>query len=119
MRKWIYAFILSLTFSAAPAHARCYVGHFKFFAGADNGTVMQVSSGRDCRIIVFAGARSRFDNIEFTQRPSHGTLSSHMGVGVSYRSAAGFKGEDDFVFTVVGVMTHGSAARIKVHVTVI
>ena len=119
MSKWVAAFMLSLTFFAGPAHAECYVGSFRFYAGTDASTIMRVTSGKNCRVIVFASALSRFDNIAITERPKHGTLSPHMGVGVSYKSAAGFKGDDDFLFTVVGEMVHGNAARIKVHVTVL
>jgi hypothetical protein len=81
---------------------------------------MTVTSGRNCGIILHAAGQSRFDAVAIVERPKHGTLSPRMGVGVTYRSAAGHRGDDSFVFSITGTMSSGTGtARVRVHVTVI
>jgi hypothetical protein len=80
---------------------------------------MTTSSGQDCWFIVHAAGRSQFDKLEIPVRPKHGTASLRQGVGVDYRPNSGYKGDDEFVFAVTGIMKTGTGtARIKVHVTV-
>ena len=53
-------------------------------------------------------------------RPKHGTLSARAGGGVAYKTPAGYKGEDSFVFTVTGQMHTGNGtATIRISVNVI
>jgi hypothetical protein len=110
---------IALMLMAHPASARCYVGGFRFFAGSDTDANMLTSSGKNCWFVIHASGRSQFDKSEIPVRPKHGTASLRQGVGVDYKANAGYKGDDDFVFAVTGVMRTGTGtARIKVHVTV-
>jgi len=102
-----------------PALSECTVARFQFFAGAESATQMVVTSGRNCGVIIRAAGMSRFDNVGIVARPTHGILSPRLGVGVTYKSAPGYKGEDSFVFTVTGKMRTGTGtATIKVRVSV-
>ncbi len=120
MRGLLIAGIVLSSAIASPAFAECSVPSFRFYPGVEVSPVMTVTSGRNCGVIVHAAGQSRFDAVGITEQPKHGTLSPRMGVGVTYRSSPGYRGEDSFVFTVTGKMSTGSGtARIRVHVTVI
>jgi hypothetical protein len=106
--------------ATSPALAECSVPHGTMFPGVETSQTMRVTSGRNCGIILYAAGQSRFDAVGTAERPKHGTLSPRMGVGVTYRSAPGYRGEDSFVFTVTGRFSSGTGtARVRVHVSVI
>jgi len=120
MRGLLIGGIVLASVIASPAYAECSVPFSKFFPGSESGQTMTVTSGRNCGIILHAAGQSRFDAVDIVERPKHGTLSRRMGVGLTYRSAAGYRGDDSFVFSVTGQMSSGSGtARIRVRVTVI
>jgi hypothetical protein len=120
MRNLYFACLPFTCLLANQASAECSVQRFSFFAGAEANSIMTVTSGKSCGVILHASGRSRFDNVGILGQPKHGTLSSRMGVGVTYRSSPGFKGDDAFVFTVTGQMRTGhGTATIKIRVSVI
>jgi hypothetical protein len=120
MRKLFIACFAFTGCLASPAFAECNVQRFSFFPGGTTESNMTVTSGKNCGVVVHAGGQSRFDNVGIAAQPKHGTLSPRAGVGVTYRSAAGFKGEDSFVYTVTGKMRTGTGtATIKIRVSVI
>jgi hypothetical protein len=120
MRKLLMACLVLTGGLASPAFAECSVPHFSFFPGAVVESSMTVTSGRNCGVLVFAAGQSRFDSVGISVRPKHGALSPRMGVGVTYRSAPGFKGEDSFVYTITGKMRTGSGtATVKIRISVI
>jgi hypothetical protein len=105
--------------TAGGSDAACGVGQFSFFANQTTDVRMVADSGKSCGIIVRAGSHSRYDGVNVRVPPRHGTVSSRAGVGVTYRSRPGFKGEDTFVFSVTGQMWSGTGtATIRVAVTV-
>jgi hypothetical protein len=120
MYRWIVALILLLTCLSSPASAACRGGYVNLFPGSESRTFLIVSSGQVCGFIVSTGPRDHFDNVAVAERPRHGTVSPRSGVGVNYKSARGYKGEDYFVFMVTGEIqsTRGSA-RVRVRVTVL
>jgi Bacterial Ig domain len=120
MRAIVVACVTLVSFGAAPALAECSVTRFSFYPGAEVSSNMTVSSGKSCGINLRAAGESRFDSVSVSARPKHGTVSPRAGGGVTYRAAAGYKGEDSFVFTVTGQMHTGSGtATIRISVNVI
>jgi hypothetical protein len=120
MRNLFFGCLVLASCSASPALAECSLPYFQFFPGVTVESTMTVTSGRNCGVLLYAAGQSRFDSVGIAIRPKHGTLSPRMGVGVTYRSVAGFKGEDSFVYTVTGKMHTGSGtATIKIRVVVI
>jgi Big-like domain-containing protein len=103
----------------ASAQAACYTSRFSFFPGMNTSAMMQAPSGKSCGAIVHAAGQSRFDSVRVTVPPANGTAVSRQGVGVTYRSKPGFKGQDSFTFTVTGRMRRGEGtATIRMNVTV-
>ena len=118
MMKSILAAAFTLMMANA-ALAECSVAGFRFFRGQTSDTTMTVSSGAGCGVLVYAGARSRFDSVSITSAPRNGTLASRAGVGVTYRSKPGYRGADAFTFAVTGQLSSGQGtATIRVNVTV-
>ncbi len=118
MRKALFAGLMCLLMMSYPASARCYVGSFTFFGGGETDVKMIVSSGKTCWFVLHAGSASHFDRLDIPERPKHGSASLRQGVGVDYRANASYKGEDEFVLLVTGVMKSGTTEKIKVHVTI-
>lgn len=105
--------------TAGTAAAACQVDRFGFGPGETSRTTMSVSSGQSCGVIVHAGPNSRFDSVAIAARPRNGSLESRSGVGVTYRSRAGYRGPDSFSFTITGRMARGTGtATIAVSVNV-
>jgi hypothetical protein len=118
MRSGLAVLVLSLL-TVGTARAECLVGRFQFFPGVTTDAAMSVTSGRACGIIIRASARSNLREIRTVTAPRHGTLTSRSGVGVTYRSRSGYKGQDFFAHAVTGDMYSGSGtATIRVAVTV-
>jgi hypothetical protein len=68
---------------------------------------------------LFAGAQGHFNGIGIVERPRHGTLFPRVGVGITYRSALGYRGEDSFAIAVRGEAPAGNGtATIRVRVSV-
>jgi hypothetical protein len=120
MRIWLLTTAFLLTSLCSPASAACRGGYVNLFAGSEARTILVVSSGRVCGFMVSTGPRDHFDSVGIAERPKHGILLPRSGVGVNYRSSAGYKGEDSFVFTVTGeIQSTRGTARVRVRVTVI
>jgi hypothetical protein len=118
MRIAILAAGAAAALFGGPAWAGCSVPHFNFFPGRQIEATMSADSGQSCSLRLRASATSRFDKVAIVVRPRHGTAST-VGGGISYKSAAGYAGNDAFVFSVTGKMKTGSGtARIRVAVTV-
>jgi len=105
----------------SPAFADCNMIGGRLFPGAEVNSTMMVSSGKPCGVVLFAGGQSRFDSIGVTARPKHGSLLPRAGVGVTYLSSRGYKGVDEFAFTVTGQMPGGGrgTATVRIRVNVI
>jgi len=116
--RWLMT-ALFLVAAAGTAAAECQVDRFSFGPGQTTETGMSVGSGQSCGVIVYAGARSRFDSVAIVARPRNGSLVPRSGVGVTYRSKPGYRGPDSFSFTITGQMTRGAGtATIRVSVNV-
>jgi hypothetical protein len=111
--------VILATLLPAVAHADCRVLRFNMFPGTESSSTMYAPSGRNCGVIVHASGSSRFDSISIVAQPKHGTLVARTGVGVTYRSQPGYKGEDSFAYAVTGQFKGGSGtARNRINVIV-
>lgn len=119
MRMALLAAIAATPLLAGQALAECSVPRFSFSPNTQVEATMSTSSGQSCTVRLNASEQSRFDKVAIVARARHGTASAGVGGGVAYRSAAGYAGEDVFVFAVTGRMKTGNGtAKIRVTVSV-
>ncbi len=100
-----------------PAQAACY-GGWQSKWGIEMAAYA-ITDSRGCRWArLRMGGTSEVHSINLVSRPLHGAASASISA-VTYRPRAGFKGEDQFVFALVG-NKNGSPqhATIRMHVTV-
>jgi hypothetical protein len=111
-----------LLLAATPSQAECHHDYFRFYHGSEVSATMRVSSGAPCSIKFTNSGRSNIDSIAITKQASHGTASwngSTAYPGVSYRSAPGYKGDDEFSFDISGARARStSPASVRVSVDV-
>jgi hypothetical protein len=104
---------------STPSFADCHIEAFRFFFGSDTSTSGTVSSGSNCTIRPGAGRNAGFSSIAVTTPAKHGSATTNGSIfspEVYYKPKAGYKGSDDFVFTITG-----GGARLQgpsnIHVT--
>ena len=117
MRRALALGFLLLGF-AGSAEAGCYTATWRFKWGTEMNAYME-TDGAMCRTSVSrVWNTSEVHSVNIASPPRNGNASA-AGRGVSYRPRPGFKGEDSFVFAIVGRKA-GSAERgtIRVYVTV-
>lgn len=115
--RWALAAGFLLVAPWESAQAECF-GRWQSKWGMEMPGYIVTDGGgcrwRDLRM----GATSEVHSISLLTRPQHGTASASISA-ITYRPRAGFKGEDQFVFALVG-KKDGSPQRatIRMHVTV-
>jgi len=119
MRMAMLAALAAMPLLAEPAAAKCSVPRFSFFPNRQVDASMRVGSGETCHINIRAHPESRFDKAAIVAAPGHGRASASLGAGVTYRSCAGYAGQDVFVYAVTGKMRSGTGtAKVRVTVSV-
>jgi hypothetical protein len=107
---------------ADPAWASCNVDRWRFSFGSDTSTTMRVTSGGHCKMTMSTGRGSGLESIAVTQPAQHGTAASNGSVAypeIVYTPSRGFKGSDQFVFTLTGGgKNRQGASNVTVAVTV-
>jgi hypothetical protein len=118
MRGWI----LGLLFAAAPfsqADACTSISATLYF-GKEAVTTLNVASGESCTRFTRPFTTARLTSLRVTSQPKHGVASFKDGVSPTYRSRPGFKGQDEYLYTVCGAKDTGSSgcSTVRVKVTV-
>jgi len=120
MRTLLLAALAAAPFVADQARAECHVPRFSFSPKAQVNATMEASSGQSCTVKLSASEQSRFDKVAIVAPARHGTAAAAGVGGVAYTSAAGYAGDDSFVFSVTGQMKSGyGTARIRIRVSVL
>jgi hypothetical protein len=114
LRAVILAFLL--LWPVSDADAACSVVRWRFVWGVETSAHM-TTDGSQCRTSVsWATGTTEVHAINIAVAPRNGSASA-SGRGITYRPRAGFKGEDAFVFAIVG-KRHGQPSRATVRVSV-
>jgi hypothetical protein len=94
-----------LTMSSSASFASCHVDRFTHFFGSDTATSGVVTKGSTCKITFSPGRGAGYTSVTITEQAKHGHAATNGSVAypeVTYRPQAGYKGQDVFVFTIVG-----------------
>lgn len=111
------AFILLASLDAAQA--RCSVTHFTFNFGMQSSTTMTADSGQPCIIKLREGTGTIIKSLVTVTPPARGSTAPQNSVNLAYRSKAGFRGEDRFVFNIIGTKNGvRGTATVAVNVSV-
>ena len=107
---------------ATPCMAKCHTDYYRFIHGSETSTTMHVSSGASCRITFTLGGKSSIDSIAITEQAKHGAAAWNGFIGypeVTYRSSPGYRGQDEFLFSISGASGRSdSPANVRVSVVV-
>ena len=108
-----------------PVFAACHVDQFAFsFAGGGTTSTTSASadSGSVCTIHVSHARKSGIDSVTIAGSPHHGSAQASGESAdyiVTYKSAAGYRGSDQFSFAVKGGSSKGSGtATVVVNVDI-
>src|SRR5438067_13090096 len=112
-----YAVAIGLSLFPVAAQADCPSVRWNFNFGQET-TTSREPDGAPCtfRMTDVGGDRAVY-GVEIPTPPKHGSASASGRATVIYQPRPGFKGEDTFVFELVGRM-NGSPTSAKVRVTV-
>jgi Bacterial Ig domain len=117
MRRLLLA--IGLMLFPLSAKADCASVRWNFMFGQET-TTSRETDGAPCtfRMTDVGGDRAVY-GVEIPVPPKHGSAASAGRATVVYRPQPGFKGEDSFVFELVGKMSgNPTSARVRVTVTV-
>ena len=115
MRRLLFCLGLSLVPSAANADCPSVNWNFRF---GQETTTSRVTDGAPCIFrITNVGGDGAIYGVEIATPPKNGTALASGRSLVAYKPKADFKGEDSFVFELVGKLG-GTPTSAKVRVTV-
>ena len=111
--------VAGLSLFPLAAEAGCSSVNWNFRFGQET-TTSRETDGAPCSFrMTNVGGDSAVYGIEVPTPPKHGTTSATGRASLVYRPTPGFKGEDSFVFELVGKMGGTpTSARVRVTVTV-
>jgi hypothetical protein len=96
---------LVILLGSTPSSANCYFEKVTFLFGDAHPQRAEADSGKDCTEVFSSGRNAGVSSIAIVRRPKHGSASWNGSVGypsLTYRSAPGYRGPDDFVYAVTG-----------------
>jgi len=116
----LVATAVAVLLALEPASAAtCEVYRNRLAFTADTNVDMIVLSGKDCRVRFPLADKVQIDSNEVTARPRYGGVRTDGTSGAYYRSNPGYRGQDQFTFTLCGVEGDKSGcSNIRVKVTV-
>lgn len=110
-------FVLGLLLASSTANADCPSVRWNFRLGQET-TTSRVTDGTPCFFrMTDIGGEGAIYGVEIATPPKNGTALASGRSMVVYKPKAGFKGEDSFVFELVGKL-NGTPTSAKVRVTV-
>jgi hypothetical protein len=114
--RCIFTFTFLLLWFTSLADAACHVGRWRMVWGTEGSAYME-TDGAACRTSVSrVWNTSEVHSVNIVSTARNGSTSV-AGRRVTYRPRAGFKGDDSFVFGIVGRKA-GIATRATVRVSV-
>ena len=109
--------VASVVAFASTAEAACSASNWNFIFGQET-TTSRETDGAPCAFrVTNVGGNGAVYGVNIAVPPRHGSASTSGRAGVIYRPQAGFKGEDIFVFELVGKL-NGAPISAKVRATV-
>ena len=109
--------VLGLLLASSAAEATCPSVRWNFKLGSET-TTSRVTDGAPCIFhMTDIGGDGAVYGVEIATPPKNGTALASGRALVVYKPKAGFKGEDTFVFELVGKL-NGTPSSAKVRVTV-
>jgi len=101
------------------SQAACRFDYGRLYFGFENPLKGEAESGKPCGFALSAALSAGGHGFRVAQPPQHGVADSGMPV-VGYRSAAGYRGPDEFVvnFTGGNARVHDLASGIHVYLDV-
>ncbi len=121
MRTLLVATVLVAAASTA-ARAECKWGRFHFVFGTNTTATADADSGQECKLFVHTGRGSTFENFSIVQQARHGKVAwngSLIESALLYTSQPGYRGPDNFVFSVTGQGSIGNGtSQVSVAMTI-
>jgi hypothetical protein len=106
---------------STPAWAGCKVDPFHFYFGSDTSAEAHITGGGPCKITLAMGRNSGIESIAITEAAKHGSASTNGSPAypeIYYRPGPGFRGSDQFTFTVKGGGTRlQGPSNVRVSIT--
>src|SRR5437868_6343701 len=111
--------LLLLLLAPSAANADCPSVRWNFKLGSETAT-SRVTDGTPCYFrMTDIGSDGAIYGVEIATPPKNGTALASGRAMVVYKPKAGFKGEDSFVFELVGKLNGTpTSAKVRVNVTV-
>ena len=91
--------------SSTPSSAKCRFNIVHFFYGSDLAQTAEADSGRECSTTFDNSRGAGMTSIQVVRQPKHGVATWNGSVAyakVTYKSAPGYTGPDDFVYAITG-----------------
>ena len=107
-----------------PVFAACHVEPFLFRLGSSSSASVSADSGSICTIHFHSNGRrvTGYDSVTISSAPKHGSANASgdsSDYAVTYKSAGGYKGSDQFSIAVKGSSSYGpGTADIQVNVDI-
>jgi hypothetical protein len=122
MTRTLAALAATLTLCVAgSADAACRFDAARIYFGSESTMRGEVDSGKICGFALSGGGSTGSGEFRVSQPPRHGAAAigeTYAMPAVGYRSAAGYRGADEFVVTFVGGRVGQSEQPGSIHVYV-
>ncbi len=121
MRKLALLTTMLLLSLGGSSEAACQFDLAKFFFGFDNIVKGEADSGKPCGFGVSTSGGADAGAFRIAQPPHHGVAAAGEDSGlpvIGYRSAAGYRGPDEFVMVFIGGNARVPGQTTTVHVYV-
>ena len=105
MRRFAMLTIALILSSGGASQAQCRLELGKIYFGFENPMRGEVESGKPCGFALSSAGTAASGSYHVTQPPQHGVAGIGDDGGmpvVGYRSAAGYRGPDEFVVSFTG-----------------
>ena len=109
--------VLGLSLFPLAAEASCPSVRWRFTFGQETTTSRETDGAPCTWRLTDVGGNGAVYGVEIATRPTNGSASTSGRSTVVYQPKAGFKGDDSFVFELVGKL-NGAPTSAKVRVTV-
>ena len=111
---------LALAFPAGQAQSQmrdCMVSGNLAPIGFNSEGTIDLNSGESCNL--FLNTSGTIDSSKISQRPKHGTLTLVSMSNAIYKPKPGYKGTDEFAFTIAGRgLTNAGTSVVKIKANV-
>jgi hypothetical protein len=111
------AVILGLAVTSASASCRVDYGKWQF--GVNSTTAIHLNGSSTCSLRLSPGRTTDVESVAITQKPMHGAATwsgSLIDILIQYQPTPGYKGADEFSYSITGVFVTRQGATTPVGV---